>query len=94
MHFHNFYLDDHIYYRTGTNEDPKSIGTGWQKLPGSLKYISSGKTIWGVNSANAIYYMKNINNNNGALTFQWVQLMLKGAVDGKLKQISASSGYY
>ena len=75
-------------------EDPKSVGTGWQHLPGSLKYISSGKIIWGVNSVDEIYYMQHINNNNGTLTFKWVHLMLNGAVDGKLKQISASSGYY
>ena len=79
--------DNTIYHRTGTYADNFSKGTEWQLLSGSLKYIACGKTVWGVNSGDDIYYMKDlVKDDAGKLTFEWVK------VDGKLSQLSVTQG--
>ena len=80
----------HVYYRIGTREDPTSIGTHWQKLPGKLKSISPGKSvIWGVGAETShIFYTKSITNNRGNLHLQWEKV----ENNLMLKQISASPG--
>ena len=78
---------DQIYYRTGTYDNVENnIGSGWQRIAGGLKWISSGDDIvWGVNAADQIYYREGISASNPAGT-GWVQ------VAGGLKQIDSFKG--
>ena len=74
--------NDEIYYRLGTNENPGSVGTGWQVLSGSLTHISVGvEEVWGVNSIDEIWRMEDITFLGGQIVFYWEK------VDGKLKHV-------
>lgn len=47
-----------IYMRIGVS-GIKHTGTGWKRIPGGLKSVSTyGYYLWGVNKANAIYRAK------------------------------------
>lgn len=71
-----------IYYRKGTYENPGSTGTGWTKLPGSLKHITVGRdAIWGCNRWNN-FYTATVNKVR-CTNPQWIKL------SGKVKQVSA-----
>ena len=68
-----------IYCRLGIT-DALTIGTSWEKIAGSLKYISCGAYgYWGVNQNNEIYFTALM---SGANT-KWTK------IDGSLTQIEA-----
>jgi len=72
---------DEIFYRTGTVGDINTDGSGWTKVAGALKWISSGKgTVVGVNGGDSIYYRKAVSSSNPTGT-RWEK------VSGKLMQI-------
>eukprot|EP00091_Calanus_sinicus_P024999 TRINITY_DN9298_c0_g1_i1.p1 TRINITY_DN9298_c0_g1~~TRINITY_DN9298_c0_g1_i1.p1 ORF type:complete len:275 (-),score=49.97 TRINITY_DN9298_c0_g1_i1:241-1065(-) len=54
---------DEIYYRQGTSVDPRSAGTGWEKVSGGLSYMDvpfekAVRQVWGVNSEGKVYRKK------------------------------------
>ena len=77
-------VEDNIFYRVGTHNNPHTAGTSWQKLDGKLDYISSGpSTAWGVNDGGSIYKMVDTSfDDEGKISFKWQE------VEGKLKNLS------
>nr|ABY28359.1 tachylectin-like protein [Branchiostoma belcheri tsingtauense] len=75
---------DDIYYRSGTSENGASSGSGWVKIEGKLKQISSGHSVWGVNANDDIFIRQGVTSTNPTGT-GWLQIA------GKLKQLDVSS---
>ena len=62
-----------IYYRVGTHRNTDSMGTSWQRIPGTLTHITSGiNHAYGVNSSNELFKMKSdvSFNEQGEMTWQ------------------------
>ncbi|XP_078666203.1 uncharacterized protein LOC144908469 isoform X3 [Branchiostoma floridae x Branchiostoma belcheri] len=76
--------DDDIFYRSGTLENKASSGSGWVKIEGKLKQISSGHSVWGVNANDDIFIRQGVTSTNPTGT-DWLH------VGGKLKQLDVSS---
>ena len=77
---------DEVYYRVGTNANPATIGTEWQKLTGVIRQISVGtNNVWGVNAGDKVFTMENIKFVNSKIEFNWNE------VPGSLKQIATIS---
>ena len=64
-----------------------SAGTGWEKVDGRLKWISSGASgeVWGVNNADIIYRREGVTQGNPTGT-GWKQL------NGRLAQVDVFGG--
>ena len=72
--------NDYVYCVKGINPS-RPYGTGWTRLPGSLKYISCGALgHWGVNRNNDIYFRYGVSSRNPRGS-RWKH------VGGKLHQI-------
>ncbi|KAI8480726.1 hypothetical protein Bbelb_415190, partial [Branchiostoma belcheri] len=76
--------NDDIFYRSGTLENKASSGSGWVKIEGKLKQISSGHSVWGVNANDDIFIRQGVTSTNPTGT-DWLH------VGGKLKQLDVSS---
>ncbi|KAI8493884.1 hypothetical protein Bbelb_282310 [Branchiostoma belcheri] len=76
--------NDDIFYRSGTFENLASSGSGWVKIEGKLKQISSGHSVWGVNANDDIFIRQGVTSTNPTGT-DWLH------VGGKLKQLDVSS---
>merc|ERR1712147_302195 len=73
-----------IYYRNHTFGDRNTAGHGWTKVPGNLRWISSGKDfVVGVTKNDEIFYRKGVSCDNPTGT-EWVR------VPGKLMQIEVN----
>ncbi|XP_019623528.1 PREDICTED: tectonin beta-propeller repeat-containing protein 1-like [Branchiostoma belcheri] len=76
--------DDDIFYRSGTLENKASSGSGWVKIEGKLKQISSGHSVWGVNANDDIFIRQGVTSTNPTGT-DWLH------IGEKLKQLDVSS---
>ncbi|KAI8493883.1 hypothetical protein Bbelb_282300 [Branchiostoma belcheri] len=76
--------NDDIFYRSGTYKNLASSGSGWVKIEGKLKQISSGHSVWGVNANDDIFIRQGVTSTNPTGS-DWLH------VGGKLKQLDVSS---